>query len=101
MEDLEALRAENERLRELLLDNGISPEPYVPPLPQFGPPTYSDFLMVQTTSALFKIAVDSFLRFSETRKLDECFFSGEAWPPSDALRIRLPVDFNVIQRGKK
>lgn len=77
MEDLEALRAENERLRELLLDNGISPEPYVPPLPQFGPPTYSDFLMAQIAETSFKIAVDSFLRFSGTRKFD--VFSGYEW----------------------
>ncbi len=87
---MQRLRAEIARLRDLLEENGIDPEPYVPPPPQFGPPTRMEWQMAH----LFDAANRDMMRrlWEEPRSL--------AWALQDAkigttLRVRLPTDFSV------
>lgn len=89
MEYTKRLRAEIARLRDLLEENGIDPEPYVAPPPQFGPPTEREWcfqkLFVKSTAQ----AVTMLL----TQKTDRLFADGAQWPAT--LRVRLPTDFTI------
>jgi len=89
MEYTRRLRAEIARLRELLEDHGIDPEPYVPPPPQFGPPTEWEWRLAE----LFKKSAAHAATMLLTQKNDWLFTAGEK--PLSALGVRLPMDFTV------
>ncbi len=87
MDDVVALRAEVERLRDLLLENGIDPEPYVPPPEKYGPPTLFEHTMRKMTAKFFAHAV---ARFMEPNPI-------LADMPIGPIRIRLPTDYSVTR----
>jgi len=82
------LRAEIARLRELLDDNGIDPDPVVWPAKPFGPPTLLDHMTHQAAVS----AISSML--ADWKRTDAIFAS---WGDKGGapLRIRLPADFSV------
>jgi hypothetical protein len=93
MDDLETLRAENRRLRDLLDDHGIDPDPTSPEPEQFGPPT----LMEHTMRRLF---AQSAARMMDDRSrwfTDRIFLGGTQWPDG-MLKVRVPADFTVRQQ---
>jgi hypothetical protein len=88
-----ALKAEIERLRELLINNDIDPDPAPPEAEQFGPPTEWQWRMQQmfaaSAGAFAKHATEVLLR--EPRWINLISPEGEA----SKLRIRAPTKFEV------
>jgi hypothetical protein len=93
------LRAEITRLRGLLDDYGINPDPVEdePPKPEcYGPPTLLEAMTRQTVAAMAA-------RFAGSQKQgmkdfwlrDRAFAEGEQWPSS--VRVRVPIGFEVSQ----
>lgn len=91
-----ALHAEIARLRDLLEENGIDPDPAPPELPQFGPPTewqdQMSKMMIKATAGLVRSVLLH----------DIAFAAGEQWAPGSkigsTLPIRRPVSYNVVKR---
>ena len=82
--ELDELRAEVMRLRDLLEEHGIDPEPYVPPPPRYGPPTLLEHMTVLAMN-------DVAQRFSDDMmKIDKIYSSY-----GRILRVRLPSDYVV------
>ena len=85
--EIETLRAEVERLRMLLLDHEINPDPYVPPEPMYGPPTLMEHLI--------KESVRLWCNRNSEFENDSLFLKGQKW--TSPLLVRLPGHFNVIR----
>ena len=77
------------RLRELLLDNGIDPEPYISEPEQFGPPTEWEWKMRKLFENAFNLSKKSWIDQVSHRH----FLEGTTWPTT--LTIRLPEDFMI------
>jgi hypothetical protein len=78
------------RLRQLLWDNGIDPDPAPPELPQYGPPTEFEWTMHK----LFQRSSQYFANLLEeqTKTLD--WLSGSQWAPGE-VKIKIPRDHIV------
>ena len=85
IDDIIMLQAEIERLRELLIENGIDPEPYDEPPEQFGPPTLAQYLMRQAMTRMFTKAAVGLWK-------DKAAVSGLS---GGSIRIRLPTDYTA------
>ena len=86
---------EIQRLRELLLENDIDPEPYVPPPEQFGPPTYYEYLMHQQMVKVFERAAADLLK--PNPYMESLAYNDAAGPIGCNVRIRLPADYSVTR----
>lgn len=96
MDELLALRAENQRLRDLLIDNGLEPDPLPPEPEQFGPPTE---LMWKIQRMLTRSA-EAFAAGETERLLDRNFCAGLQWGAEfSTLRVRKPVRFEVLVKS--
>ena len=91
--DETSLRAENERLRDLLIDNGIDPDPSPPEPERFGPPTEMDWRMGTLFAKAAKDAALDIMRQTEAMK----WLTGHQWEEDvgSTLRIRKPNNFTV------
>ena len=91
-DDPTALRAEIGRLRALLDDHGIDPDPAPPEPEQYGPPTQIEWYMQQSFAACARGVAEQ-----EYRWITELgFWDGEQWvKPGTTLRIRVPKKFEV------
>lgn len=88
--ELDALRAENARLRELLAEHGIeSGLPEEPEPEHYGPPT----LLEHITTEAFKRSAEKFMRDITRWEADMRWLMGSTWPAT--VRIKLPSDFTV------
>jgi hypothetical protein len=81
------------RLRRLLWENGIDPDPEPALPPQFGPPTESEYQMQQ----LFRAATEGYAESIMEQITDMGFLSGEQDVP---LKIKLPKSFQVLKGPK-
>lgn len=98
MNDIATLRVENARLRYLLEEHGIDPDPRPPEPERFGPPTEIDWKMQwYFARAAEKQAVETMRMMA-----DMVFRTGENWPVDEqgchigpTLRIRLPANFTA------
>lgn len=97
MDEIVTLRAETERLRELLIENGIDPEPYVEPPPQFGPPTLLEHLMHKAAEMMFKQAAIDIMKPSPILHVPSNNHVSQGANPPTHFRIRLPADFSVTR----
>ncbi len=93
-DDLITLRAEIARLRDLLEDHGIDPDPAPPEPEQYGPPTYMMWRMQQ----MFAATVRSVVQQHTTWITERGFWEGDQWvKPGTTLRVRVPNSFKVFQ----
>jgi len=94
--ELDTLRLEVTRLRDLLEEHGIDPDTEPPEPPQFGPPTALEAKSQALMAAYFETSNKWWLE-------DFAWLNGDAWEPGtkiySALRIRLPNDF-IVNRIK-
>lgn len=93
MKDYDTLLAENERLRELLEDHGICPDPEPDYVPTFGPPTLLEWRMQETFA---KSAASCVQHITEKNALLR-FLESPKWSKGEeqSMRIRLPNDYTV------
>lgn len=90
MAEIDDLRAELERLRNLLDRYGIDPEPPGPPEPEtFGPPT----LLMHRMQRLFARSAASFAAEDSRWLCDKAFAAGAQWA---AMSVRLPAHVSVV-----
>ena len=87
------LEAENQRLRDLLVDYGIDPEPAPVEPPQFGPPTHIEYLMQRTVERAAGKIVEGLLNSSPLLR----WLQGEEWDDKQRaeLRVKLPAEFRI------
>lgn len=91
MIDLQAMADEIERLRDLLSEHGIDPEPYVAPPVKFGPPTRAEFLLHEITANAFASMARQFV----AEQLSSAYDVTDE-PPAQidsTLRIRMPNNY--------
>jgi hypothetical protein len=86
--DTAALQAEIDRLRELLLDNDINPDPEPAYVAPFGPPTLSEHLMSQMMDGAIKLMVRQIV--AEVPHIYDNEWAKPGAQIGSTLRIRLP-----------
>lgn len=92
MDEVTVLKADNQRLRDLLIDNGLEPDPRPPEPEQFGPPTE----LMWKLQRMFARSTAAFVAEETRRLLDRNFCSGLQWGAEfSTLRIRKPTRFEV------
>jgi hypothetical protein len=91
MSDNKTLRAENERLRELLIENDIDPDPEPPAPPYFTVPTLAEWRISQ----MFARSAEYWLKSIEGTNALREFLEGSEWSEGQLLRVRMPTDFQV------
>jgi hypothetical protein len=95
-EDPATLHVEIVRLRDLLEDNGIDPDPAPPEPEQYGPPTELEWRMCR----LMEAATRGLLKQYVERASDIAFYEGPQWTAEQTarmLRVRVPATFNVVR----
>jgi len=93
MDDITALQAEVERLRDLLIENDIDPEPYVAQPEQFGPPTRFQQMVQKESAKLFaQTAVRLWRRDASLQDLN---YAADGELIGREIRIRLPIDYTA------
>ncbi len=83
---LDEAAAEIERLRDMLSEEGISPDPAPPYVAPHGPPTAREHLMQQYAAVCAA-------RFGA----DVAFTSGGQWASASTLRVRKPITYGIVQ----
>lgn len=97
MSDSETLQAENERLRNLLVEHDISPDVEPEEPPPFGPPTEWEWRMQQMFARSAQTWANALARDNATR----AFLEGPEWPPhgDGPLSVNLPSGFKLNRIG--
>lgn len=97
-DDVAILRVENDRLRDLLIEYDIDPDPAPPEPEQFGPPTEWAWRMRKLFArSAAHAAVDLMRQTEAVRHLSGNQWDAPAGKIGSTLRIRLPNNFTVTQ----